>query len=667
MKVSPRVTSLMAVLLLAGVAAAQNYAPPASTPPDEATRKEIEERGEKLLQRINVLRGRGVRDPILADVEIFARAAATVVRDNEYYGKDSSKWVLDVLDQGLLRAVQANQGDAPWLATWGRGSARGFRSRIDGSLQPYYVVYPIDFGRDLTRRWRVDVILHGRDPGLTEVKFLDEAANARAAEGQDYVQLHVFGRGNNAYRWAGETDVLEAIDHFMAVERLMGRDVLLDMSRLVLRGFSMGGAGTWHLGLHRPDRWCVLGPGAGFVSTKGYVKDLPEKLPPCQEACLSIYDAVDYAGNASNVPVVAYAGADDPQKQAGETMQAKLKELGIPMTFLVAPGLGHQFPPEWRKKAEADYARYAAKGRTEYPRKVRFVTYTLKYPGSEWIGIGALDQHYKKATVDAEATDEGFVVKTDNVRLLSLMLPPGSLRRPVAVAIDDQKVEAMPQFGSAGWLVIYLEKKDGRWAPAMPERLVVDVLRRPIKTYGMTGPIDDAFTDSFLCVRGTGKPWHAATGAYADETLKRFQADWHKYFRGDLLIKDDVDVTSEDIANFNLILFGDPSSNSVLRDVVSGLPLSWNRDTVELAGQSGAAAEHVPVLVYPNPANPRRYVVLNSGHTFGAREFQGSSALLFPRLGDYALLKLRPAEKGAPTAEPVTAGLFDDFWQLPNK
>jgi len=125
---------------------------------------------------------------------------------------------------------------------------------------------------------------------------------------------------------------------------------------------------------------------------------------------------------------------------------------------------------------------------------------------------------------------------------------------------------------------------------------VVDVLRRPIKTYGMTGPIDDAFTDSFMCVRGTGKPWHAATQAYAEETLKRFQADWHKNFRGDVAIKDDTDVTPDDIANLNLVLFGDPSSNSMIRDLLSGLPLTWNRDKVELAGSAGASAEHVPVL-----------------------------------------------------------------------
>ena len=95
----------------------------------------------------------------------------------------------------------------------------------------------------------------------------------------------------------------------VAVEQLLGLAALIDQNRFVLRGFSMGGAGTWHLGLQPLATWCVIGPGAGFTTSHGYRITLPDKLPPYQEACLSIYDAVDYAENAFDVPVVAYAGA----------------------------------------------------------------------------------------------------------------------------------------------------------------------------------------------------------------------------------------------------------------------------------------------------------------------------------------------------------------------
>src|SRR5262249_12610744 len=153
---------------------------------------------------------------------------------------------------------------------------------------------------------------------------------------------------------------------------------LLDPHRIILRGFSMGGAGTWHLGLHHPSRWRLLGPGAGFTTTRGYVKELG-KLTPAQEACLHIYDAVDYAENAFDVPIVAYAGSKDPQLQAARNIEARLKELHLSnrMTLLEAPGLRHEFPAAWRAKAQKEYAKILKKKYDEYPSRVQFATYTL--------------------------------------------------------------------------------------------------------------------------------------------------------------------------------------------------------------------------------------------------------------------------------------------------
>jgi len=152
---------------------------------------------------------------------------------------------------------------------------------VDGSVQPYAVTFPAAYGKDRAKKWRVDVVLHGRDASLTEAKFLHQHdGQAAAPKDQSFVLLDIYGRGNNAYRWAGETDVFEVIEQFTAVELMLGRDYLLDPARVVLRGFSMGGAGTWHLGLHHPSGWCVLGPGAGFTATHGYIKNPPNPLPP---------------------------------------------------------------------------------------------------------------------------------------------------------------------------------------------------------------------------------------------------------------------------------------------------------------------------------------------------------------------------------------------------
>ena len=135
-----------------------------------------------------------------------------------------------------------------------------------------------------------------------------------------------------------------------------------------------------------------------------------------------------------------------------------------------------------------------------------------------------------------------------------------------------------------------------------------------------------------------------------------FEREYAKFLRADPPIKRDVDISDEDIANRNLILFGDPGSNALIARILAKLPLNWTRETLEIGGKSYPAGDTLPTLIYPNPLNPERYVVINSGHTFHAHEFRGTNALLYPRLGDWAAL---PADGG----EPKAAGYFDERWQ----
>jgi hypothetical protein len=62
------------------------------------------------------------------------------------------------------------------------------------------------------------------------------------------------------------------------------------------------------------------------------------------------------------------------------------------------------------------------------------------------------------------------------------------------------------------------------------------------------------------------------------------------------------------------------------------------------------------VLIDPNPLNPKRYVVINSGRTFGDADFRGTNAWLYPRLGDHAVLT---ADRTV-----VLSGFFDERWRL---
>ena len=606
------------LLVSAAAACAQPYQPTA----DELS--QIRSKFADLSQRLERHR---LPDP---DIEIYRKAGEWILRyPEEFYTKAYAANALKVLEHGIARVQELERGEPSWRRQKGR-IVRGYRSAVDGSVQPYALVIPDSY--DGSRPVRLDVVLHGRGATLNEVSFI--AAHESAAPvpaTQDFIQLEVYGRGNNAYRWAGEADVFEAL---AAVEK----NYRIDPARIVLRGFSMGGAGAWHIGLHYPARWVAMEAGAGFTETRVYAK--LKEIPLYQAATLHIYDAVDYSPNAVNLAVVGYGGEIDPQLQASVNIREELAREGFHFNreglnwftpdlraiFLVGPQTPHRFHPESKKTSDEFLNRAVAQGRAEHPAKIHFITYTPRYDGSPWIKVEALERQYERAEVDADAA----AIRTKNVARLELA-------SSAAVSIDGKQLHGR-----------VFEKKNGAWSAAGKPGLR--------KRHGMQGPIDDAFLESFLCVRPTGKPLSAEAGAYATRKLDEFTKNFAKYFRADPRIKDDRDVTAADIEHSNLILFGDPGSNSVIARVLGKLPLRWTADAITLAGKKFSAADHVPVMIYPNPLHPDHYVVLNSGHTFGESDLRGTNALLYPRLGDYAVLKTADGSV-------ETAGLFNEEWK----
>ena len=174
-----------------------------------------------------------------ADVAIYAKAAHWILRHpEEFYKPEYKEQLASILDRGTNRAAELAQGSASWARQTGRLS-RAYVSRVDGSLQPYGVIIPESY--DPSKPTRLDVVLHGRAAQMNEVNFLFAHDSPKPVPSeQKQIVLEVFGRTNNAYRWAGETDVFEAIESVRSRYNV-------DPDRVVLRGFSMGGAGAWHI------------------------------------------------------------------------------------------------------------------------------------------------------------------------------------------------------------------------------------------------------------------------------------------------------------------------------------------------------------------------------------------------------------------------------------
>lgn len=653
------------LLALAVGTPAQPAELPAGLSADEA--KQIERDLKELSKRLSTLRAEKPLSPeraaLIADAEIFHKGAVWAL----CYETNLALVDVALIKKALVRCTERLDALAADKVAWPTRKGklvRGYVSAVDGSVQPFGLIIPA--GYDPQKPTRLDIVLHGssKPTGLSELRFMnrfDEGDGpAKSAPDANFIELHPLGRVENCYRWAGETDVFEAIE-------AVCKQYKIDRDRIVLRGMSMGASGTWHLGLKHPDRFVAIGPYCGYVDTHefsntpiaSFVKIGP--LPAHQEKTLHMLDSVDYAANAGIVPAIACVGEKDVFFQAHVLMGKAMEREGLKMVNIISPGTGHTIDPKTQAEQLRRIKEFADKGLDHAPKHIRFVTWTLKYDRSHWLRVMGLDAHYARAELDASITADGTleVKEPKNITRFAI-LPPAIGGAKSRLRIDGTGI-ALP----ANVKKPVIDRKDEKWT-YLGE---LDNLKLDGKRPGVQGPIDDAFTTPFLCVRGTGKAWNPAVQTWADANLKRFAYEWHRYFRGELPVKDDTAVTAGDIQYYNLILFGDPGSNALMARVLPKLPIAWTPKELKLGKETYSAADHAPAIIQPNPLAAGRYVVFNSGHTFREKELASLNYLLFPRLGDWAILKIGPKAPVNPSdpldEEVLRAGFFNERWLLP--
>ncbi|HEX4130556.1 MAG TPA: prolyl oligopeptidase family serine peptidase [Pirellulales bacterium] len=593
---------------------------------------------------------------LLPDVRIYERAVGDALEFDEFFNVKELATADTLLDEGLQRARQLAEGKAPWTTATGL-VVRGYKSRIDGSVQPFGLVIPPSYTAQTAGRYRLDIWFHGRGETLSEVNFLNEH---RTKAGQftpaDTIVLHPYGRYCNAFKFAGEVDVFEALDAVRASYRV-------DENRISVRGFSMGGAATWHFAVHHADLWFAANPGAGFADTARYLKifDSGEPEPPWYEQRLwRWYDCPPYCRNLYQCPTIAYSGEIDKQKAAADLMAAALAEYDIDLMHVIGPKTEHKYHPDAAKEVERRMTALARYGRDLAPLSVLFDTETLKYNRMHWVTIDGLEQHWERARIDADCTDDGVVIDTTNVTDLTLHFEPGDvpfdIMFPVNVSIDGDELVGDHPRSDRSW-ICRLHRENEHWKVGARSD---DELH---KRHNLQGPVDDAFMDAFVFVEPTGDEEHEAIGKWARSEFELAVESWRRIFRGRPRVKKDTEITDDDIATMNLVLWGSPRSNAVMKRIAEQLPIRWTDEQIEADGEQFAAEDHALVLIYPNPLNDERYVVLNSGFTF-PYSANGSNAKQTPKLPDWAVINARtPRHEDAP-GEVVAADFFGERWEV---
>ncbi|QDT07701.1 Prolyl oligopeptidase family protein [Rubripirellula lacrimiformis] len=631
-----------------------------------------------LVDRVNAIQAKIVAaksasddaDAWSPDVEVLVRSVRLALEQNGFYKASEVKDAGRLLDEAQRRLQSASSGKRglALLADGRLGSKEplpvigGFKSDIDDSVQPFGLVIPAGYTADdasTDSKYRMDIWLHGRGDTKTEIAFLKERMTkvGQYSPGDTFV-LHPFGRHCVAFKFAGETDVDEAIQH---VSELLE----VDSDRIAMRGFSMGGAGVWHLGVHQPSRWFAVNPGAGFVDTivyQGWSQKMPFELTDTRRKLLNWYDVLPWVTNLRNTELVAYSGEVDKQRQAAERVTQAAGQQGIPYQHIIGKGMGHKIDPPSAQKIDAILDDLASQQMPAPRTKIDFVTYLLRYHRSDWLSVDGLTQQFQPGHVVAEVVgDHAIEMTTSGVTRLRLDFADSGWpadRQAVTLDIDQQQVLLTDTSETAGLQVdLVRDESGGAWLQST--QAITGLQKRP----GMQGPIDDAFCQRFVFVTPSRPATHGRVQRWIDRETKYAIRRWETLMRGQANVVQDTEVTDEMIQTCNLVCFGDFTSNRLLAKLAGQLPIQWTKDGVSVGDRQFDPVSHVPVFCYPNPLNLDRYIVVNSGMTF--REFSNvSNSRQIAMLPDWAVLSVDSEDDGIFAGDVVADGFFDEQWKI---
>ncbi len=548
-------------------------------------------------------------------------------------GEFRDQMVARELDQagGIIDSLAA--GQTPRLPATGL-IEEAYYSDIDGSPQPYIYYIP---KRKPAGKYGLFVFLHGYVGYLDKVNWIEFMYSDKLntlAEELGVIPVLPFGRSNTEFMGVGEVDVLDAIAE-------MKKHYPIDAARVVLSGGSMGGSGAYTIACHYPQLFAGMAPIAGRYSYYVWKEIDRQRYVGFKRIQTDIDYAQALAQNLYNVPAFIFHGKQDylvkPAQSRG--MSKLLKSLGQSVEYKEFDQGDHwiwgdcfMYPPfmEWLRQRRAP----------AWPKRVKYKTYTLDFDRAYWVRVGRIQEWGRPAIVDAQVRGDGTVeAKTQNVGQLILTLGEGLVgpRDQVTVAVNGKAKE--------------YELDD--------DRLVrITVLPRPesytLKTHGSCGPARDAYCSKFLMVYGT------QGGSTRDvRTALKAGREWIQFAKGRAAMKADDEVSDEDIAQSNLILFGDARSNSVVARIADKLPIQITPDEFVVGERRISRVDGSLLMIYPNPLNRKRYVLLNVGTFWG--EYLSINHKL-DHVPDFIVFRDSRDDDG--NNKYICAGYFDEQWRL---
>jgi len=233
---------------------------------------------------------------------------------------------------GLVAAIESGRDPFAGSAGYQR---RGFRSKIDGSLQPYSLHIPAVAVEDPHGRYPLLVMLHGS--GVDEVGTATGKGLVRELETRGWLLCAPLGRDTSGwYLGGGGRDILEALEAARAV-------LPVDDRAVFLAGFSMGGFGVWRHGPESRHRFAGLAVLSGPTRCpKGASGRAGPGAPDPDDPALQLE-------KAAGLPIFVAQGELDRAVpvQGAREFAARAAEAGAVVVYREYPGAGHGDYEPW--------------------------------------------------------------------------------------------------------------------------------------------------------------------------------------------------------------------------------------------------------------------------------------------------------------------------------
>ena len=348
------------------------------------------------------------------------------------FGQAHRDWafVKNNLEEARRSAEQLMAGKDPFAGKTGV-FIKAYRSDLDASLQPYGLYVPRNYNP--SRLYPLLVSLHGATsnhrinmrrifgfgnrPGESDY---EATRNEVELPQIDFIVVSPYGRGETArYHGISEQDVLRVMDEVQ-------KAYSIDPDRVYLTGLSMGGGGTWHIGLRYPDKFAAIVPVCGVGDMDLDFK--PGTLPDYARQLYSVNGPSAIAENAANLTVFIYHGDMDDAVpvEASRRMVEKFKSFGWldkNVHYFELPGVQH---PAWDLSYRDGniFKILAPIRRNPFPRRVVYSTYSTRFHQAYWLRIDRIENGFQLARIEGNFNGRVFSIHVENISAFSILLDP---------------------------------------------------------------------------------------------------------------------------------------------------------------------------------------------------------------------------------------------------